>query len=198
MKGCSSCLRISNKKVKWFICPFYLSKGLQYIFTKVSYFMLDENTCDFLNATFVVDSATPWKGTSSILLTVGSSCMCSVGACSYRNEWEFSHWCWQEGWSDKHKASALGVVSGVGPFDAKHLALPLWRSYSIKYLATRTVSSGCRMMTKSTFLLSGRTFEMAGTERLLLETLKDRGCKNLQEGKTTHSWWLDYLHHVNT
>lgn len=30
----------SNQKVKWFICPFYLFKVLQYIFTKVSYFMI--------------------------------------------------------------------------------------------------------------------------------------------------------------
>lgn len=65
----------SNKKVKWFICPFYLSEVLQCIFTKVSYFVLGENTCDFVNATFVVDSAAPWKGTY-ILVTVGSSHIC--------------------------------------------------------------------------------------------------------------------------
>lgn len=106
----------SNKKVKWFICPFYLSKVVQYIFTEVSYFMLEENTCDFVNATFGVNSAAPWKGTY-ILLIVGSSCTCflvfslSEGACSYRNEWELSHWK-LEGWEEQCKAATLGVLSG--------------------------------------------------------------------------------------
>lgn len=49
------------------------------------------------------------------------------------------------------------------------------------------VSSGYKMITKSMFLFCGRNFEIVGTERLEvkhskrleLETLKDRGCKNL-------------------
>lgn len=49
---------ISKQKAKWFICPFYIFKCLQCIFTKVLYFMLEENSCGFLNAAFMVDSAT--------------------------------------------------------------------------------------------------------------------------------------------
>jgi len=43
----------------------------------------------------------------------------------------------------------------------------------------RTVIFRCRMTNKSAVLLTGRNFEIAGMERLMLETLKDSGCKNL-------------------
>lgn len=52
------------------------------------------------------------------------------------------------------------------------------------------------MTIKSAVLLSGRNFEIAGMERLMLETLKDSRCKNLWEGKPHIA--DNCLHHVST
>lgn len=64
----------ADKKVTWLVSS--ASEGLLCIFTKMLYFSLEENSCNFLNVDSAVDSVCPVKGTSSMLLTGGSSWPC--------------------------------------------------------------------------------------------------------------------------
>lgn len=96
-KGHSSYLMFSDKKVTWLVSS--ASEGMLCIFTKMLYFSLEENSCNFLNVDSAVDCLSSEGNLFHVTgrmkqLAVLFVFLLSVGASAYRNEWEFSHWCW--------------------------------------------------------------------------------------------------------